>query len=78
MWVCQAPFELGKTLDRHLFDGKYPNPRTVHQIDLGEIEEDLGAAVFDQIVNSATKRQTRCSETNIPRRSTMVTGPTCR
>src|SRR6516165_6946651 len=46
--------------------GKYPNPCTVHHIDLGEIEEDLGAAAFDQIVNSATKRQSRCSETNIP------------
>ena len=98
-------FELGKTLDRHLFvgvhlkdfvqlsdlhqamyvfrriqklqlaalglhgqvsAGKFPNPRTVHQIDLGEIEDDLGVAAFDQIVNSATKRQTRFSETNIP------------
>ena len=46
--------------------GKFPNPRAVHQIDLREIEEDLGAATFDQIVNSAAKRQSRCSETNIP------------
>jgi len=45
---------------------KFSDPCTVHQFDLGEIEDDLGAAAFDQIVNSATKRQSRCSETDIP------------